>query len=57
MRAKLEGAGLKAFTQTVSTKDGQRTRVRVGPYNSRGEAEKAAARVKGLGLPASVIKP
>ena len=57
VRAKLEGAGLKAFTQTVSTKDGQRTRVRVGPYNSRAEAEKAAARVKGLGLPASVIKP
>ena len=57
VRAKLEGAGLKAFTQTVSTKDGQRTRVRVGPFNSRAEADKAAARVKGLGLPASVIKP
>lgn len=57
IRAKLEGAGLKAYTQVVTTKDGQRTRVRVGPYNSRAEADKAAGRVKGLGLPASVIKP
>ncbi|WP_235033883.1 SPOR domain-containing protein [Pantoea sp. 18069] len=57
VRARLEAAGLKAFTQTVTTKDGQRTRVRVGPFNSRAEADKAAARVKGLGLPASVIKP
>lgn len=57
IRAKLEGAGLKAYTQVVSTKDGQRTRVRVGPYNSRAEADKAAGRIKGLGLPASVIKP
>jgi len=57
IRGKLEGAGLKAFTQSVSTKDGQRTRVRVGPFSSRAEADKAAARIKGLGLPASVIKP
>ena len=48
------GAG--AFTQTVDTKDGKRTRVRMGPFKSREEAEKAAARAKALGLPASVFK-
>ncbi|MBS3017505.1 Cell division protein DedD [Comamonas sp. PE63] len=48
------GAG--AFTQTVDTKDGKRTRVRMGPFKSREEAEKAAARAKSLGLPASVFK-
>lgn len=48
------GAG--AFIQTVDTKDGKRTRVRMGPFKSREEAEKAAARAKALGLPASVFK-
>lgn len=48
------GAG--AFTQTVDTKDGKRTRVRMGPFKSREEADKAAARAKALGLPASVFK-
>ncbi|KKI14124.1 MULTISPECIES: SPOR domain-containing protein [Comamonas] len=48
--------GTGAFTQTVDTKDGKRTRVRMGPFKSREEAEKAAARAKALGLPASVFK-
>ena len=48
--------GSGAFTQTVETKDGKRTRVRMGPFKSREEADKAAARAKGLGLPASVFK-
>lgn len=48
--------GSGAFTQTVDTKDGKRTRVRMGPFKSREEADKAAARAKGLGLPASVFK-
>ncbi|WP_227627881.1 SPOR domain-containing protein [Klebsiella oxytoca] len=39
----------------VDTKDGKRTRVRVGPFATKAEADKAAARVKGLGLSASVI--
>lgn len=55
VRSKLERAGLKAFTQVVETKDGKRTRVRVGPFSSRAEADKAAARVRSLDLSASVI--
>ena len=54
VRQKLERAGLKTYTQVVNTKDGKRTRVRVGPLEGRVEADKAAARVKALGLPASV---
>ena len=53
IKSKLGGG---AFTQTVDTKDGKRTRVRMGPFKSREEADKAAARAKGLGLPASVFK-
>lgn len=55
IRSKLERAGLKTYTQVVDTKDGKRTRVRVGPYANRAEADKAAGRIKGMGLPASVL--
>lgn len=55
VRAKLEMSGLKTYTQVVDTKDGKRTRVRVGPYDQRDAADKAATRIKGLGLPASVL--
>lgn len=55
VRAKLEHAGLKTYTQVLDTKDGKRTRVRVGPFASRAEADKAAARIHGLGLSASVL--
>ncbi|ART52214.1 sporulation protein [Acidovorax carolinensis] len=54
-RTKLERAGLKTYTQVVDTKDGKRVRVRVGPLASRAEADKAASRIKGLGLTASVL--
>jgi DedD protein len=55
VRLKLERAGLKTYTQVVEAKDGKRTRVRVGPYANRAEADKAAARIKGLDLSASVL--
>ena len=54
-RIKLERAGMKTYMQVVDTKDGKRTRVRVGPFGSRADADKAAARIKGLDLPASVL--
>ena len=44
VRAKLEKAGLKTYTQLAETKEGKRIRVRVGPFTSRDEADKAAAR-------------
>ena len=56
VRRKLEQAGLKTYTQTVEGKDGKRsTRVRLGPFDSRAEADKAAARVRKLDLPANLI--
>lgn len=55
VRARLERAGLKTYAQTVETKDGRRTRVRIGPFASRAEADKAAARIKNLDLAASVL--
>jgi DedD protein len=55
VRSKAEKAGLATFTQTVNTADGQRTRVRVGPFASREDAEKAAAQAKAAGLGSSVL--
>ncbi|CAN7142199.1 SPOR domain-containing protein [Acidovorax sp. LjRoot38] len=54
-RTKVERAGMKTYTQVVDTKDGKRTRVRVGPFTNRAEADKAAARIKALDLSASVL--
>ncbi len=54
-RRKLEAAGLKTYTHVAETKEGKRTRVRVGPFSSRAEADKAAAKVKDLDLPAAVL--
>lgn len=55
VRAKLERAGFKTYTQVVELKDGKRTRVRVGPFASKTEADKAADKIKKLDLPASIL--
>jgi DedD protein len=54
-RLKLEKAGFKTYAQVVETKEGQRTRVRVGPFPSRAEAEQVAGKIKSLGLPVSIL--
>ena len=54
-RLKVEHAGLKTYTQVAETKDGRKTRVRVGPFATKAEADKAAAKVKKLGLPAAML--
>lgn len=55
VRLKLERAGLKTYTHVAQTKEGARTRVRVGPFASRAEAEKAAAKIKKIDLPAAIL--
>ena len=54
-RTRLERAGLKTYTQVVETKDGPRTRVRVGPFGDRAQAESSASKIKALDLPASIL--
>ena len=55
-RSKLENAGLKTYTQEVDTKEGKRIRVRVGPFATKEEADKAAEKIRKLNLPTSVLK-
>jgi len=54
-RAKVEKLGLRTYTQAVDTDSGKRIRVRLGPFPSRDDADKAAAKVKAAGLPAAVL--
>ena len=54
-RTKLERAGFKTYTQVVETKDGPRTRVRVGPFDEKVQAEATATRIKALDLTASIL--
>lgn len=54
-RAKLTRGGFATYVQSVDTKDGKRIRVRVGPFASKTDADRAAAKVKGLDLPASIL--
>ena len=46
LRDKLRAAGMNAFTDTVNTDGGKRTRVRVGPAMNRTEADALKAQVK-----------
>ena len=55
VRQKLERAGLKTFTQVANTPEGARTRVRLGPFSKKAEAEAAAQKVKKLDLAAAIL--
>lgn len=55
-QAKLLNAGLPAFRQTLGSAGAERTRLRVGPYRSQAEAQKAAAQVRHLGLEAVAFR-
>lgn len=55
VRNKIEAAGLKTYTQVVDTPQGKRVRVRVGPFASREEAERALRKLQGLGLGGAVL--
>ncbi|MFG6489425.1 SPOR domain-containing protein [Roseateles sp. BYS78W] len=55
VRGKVEKLGLKTYAQAVDTADGKRIRVRLGPFASRDEAERASAKLKGAGLPGAIL--
>jgi DedD protein len=54
-RQKLEAMGFKTYTQVVEVDGTKRTRVRVGPFASKAEADQAAARIKASGLPVAIL--
>ena len=52
---KARKAGVRVYTETVKTAQGERTRVRVGPFTSREAADQARAKLKSIGLESSVV--
>lgn len=54
-RLRVERTGLKTYTHVAQTKDGERIRVRVGPFATKAEADKAADKIKKVDLPAAIL--
>lgn len=54
-RLKVEKLGLKTYTQVADTPAGSRIRVRVGPFATRDEADKALAKARSAGLAGVVL--
>ena len=55
--AKLVDAGLVSFRLAVMTSKGKLTRVRVGPFDSKAQADASVKKIRELGLDAVVIRP
>jgi len=54
MQESIAAAGIKSYTEVVKTSKGDVTRVRAGPFASRGAAEKAREQLKALGMNGNV---
>lgn len=54
-RLKIEKAGFKTYTQIVETAEGQRIRVRIGPFATKEEAEKVGEKIRALDLDVAIL--
>lgn len=54
-RQRVEKLGLKTFTQTVEVQGAKRIRVRIGPFETVQEANKALATLRAAKLPGAVL--
>jgi DedD protein len=50
VRDRAASGGVKSYTEQVKGQQGEQTRVRAGPFASRGDAEKAHDKLKALGM-------
>ena len=50
VRDRAASAGIKSYSEQVKVQQGEQTRVRAGPFTSRGAAEKARDKLKSAGL-------
>ena len=55
LQSKLGKAGIKSHTQTVATQGGERIRVRIGPFNSKAEAEKICPKLDKMSLKCTIL--
>ena len=54
-RAKVEKLGMSSYTQVIDADGTKRTRVRVGPFPTKQEADSAGAKLKSAGLPVHIL--
>lgn len=54
-QAKLNGLGIRFYTEKIKTPSGEKLRVRAGPYATREEAEKVLGRLKTQGIKDGVV--
>ena len=54
-RDKLAVAGYKSYVEKLDTKDGERTRVRAGPFSGRDTAEAARDKIRTLGFDGAAV--
>jgi len=52
---RLTKSGLSPFVQRTETSDGVRFRVRLGPFASRGDAERSRARLRAMGVHSNIV--
>lgn len=60
LQGKIKELGYPSYTEKVSTPQGERIRVRAGPFSSKAAAEKAQSRLKQIGAggpPGGVLAP
>lgn len=55
LQTRLKGAGIKSYTQKITTASGERIRIRVGPFANREDADKMRAKIVKLGLNGTVV--
>jgi DedD protein len=55
LQSKLKSAGIKSHTQKVATANGERIRIRVGPFANREDADRMRARIGKLGLNGTLV--
>jgi DedD protein len=55
LQKQMTGAGVKTYTEVVTTKAGEVTRVRAGPYPTREAAESARTQLKKAGLDGKIV--
>ncbi|MES2050220.1 MAG: SPOR domain-containing protein [Pseudomonadota bacterium] len=55
LQSALKAANIKSYTQKVITVSGQITRIRVGPFDSKDEAEKMQAKLEKIGLNGKLV--
>ena len=57
LRSKLKSAGIASYTQKIATTDGERIRIRVGPFGTKQEAERMQVKLGTLGLNGKLLAP